>query len=56
MRTANGLCPSFRKSEVLDLTLLDQFLHGACHIFHRHGRIDTMLIQEVNPISTKSFE
>src|SRR5258707_11114755 len=56
MRTANGLSPCFRKSKVLDLTLLDQFLSGTCNIFNRHSRIDTMLIQEVNPISTKSFE
>src|SRR5207248_6460390 len=35
-----SLHPCFGKSEVSDLTFLDQIFHCSCHVFNRHVRID----------------
>ena len=36
--------------------LLHQILDSSGHLFHRHFRIDTVLIQEVDMVSTQAFQ
>jgi hypothetical protein len=50
VRAADGLNSSFRKSEVLYLALLDQILHRARHVFNRHVRIDTVLVEQFDHV------
>ena len=47
---ANGIYARLGKSEVLDLTGLDQFLHRARHVFDGHVRIDAVLVVEVDHV------
>jgi hypothetical protein len=56
MSTANRLCACFRKSEVLDLALLDQVFHRSSHVFDRHVGIDAMLIEQVDRFDLESLE
>jgi hypothetical protein len=56
MRTADGFHPGFGQAKMFHFALLDQFLHRAGHILHRHVRIDPMLIQEIDAISPKPLE
>src|SRR5207245_9378264 len=44
------------KSEVLDLTGLNQFLHRASHILYGHVRVNPMLIQQVDGINLQPLE
>jgi hypothetical protein len=37
-----------------DLTCFDQLLHRACHVFDRHGRIDTVLVEEIDPVGAQA--
>src|SRR5580704_6363831 len=44
MCSTNGLRACFRKTEVLYLAFLDQFLHRSRNVFDRRVRIDTVLV------------
>src|SRR6266404_1703308 len=46
----------FRKSEVPDLTFLNQIFHCSCHVFDRHVRINAMLIEEIDVVGVQSLE
>src|ERR1700756_3424469 len=54
--TANRLGTGLGQTEVLYLSLLDQFLHGSRNIFNRHVRVDTMLIQKVDGVDVQSAQ
>ena len=41
---------------MLDLTLLNQVLHGARHVLDRDVRVDTMLIEQIDGIHLKPLE
>src|SRR6185437_2399591 len=43
-------------AEVPDFTLLDQLLHRTCHVFDRHRRIDTVLIEQIDHAGPESLE
>src|SRR5262245_6317682 len=44
VRATNRLHSRFRKTEMLNLTFLNQLLHRSRHIFNWHFRINTVLI------------
>jgi hypothetical protein len=46
----------FRKAEVLRLALLDQVFHGACDVFDRHVRVNTVLVEQIDDIGLESLE
>src|SRR5579875_2285410 len=46
----------FRKTEMLDLALLNQVLHRARHILDGNLRVDAVLIEQVNRLHTSSLE
>ena len=56
MRTTNRLYPCFRKAEVPHLALLNQLLHRPGHVFDRHVRVDTVLIEEIDVLGLESLE
>src|ERR1700675_3320043 len=56
MRTADSLNPGFRKAEVFDLALGNQLLDRSCHVLDRYGRIDAVLIEEINAIGPQTLE
>ena len=56
MGAADGLCACFGQAKVLYLALLDQFLHGTCHIFDGYVRVNTVLIKQVDHIDLEPFE
>ena len=39
-----------------DLSLGDQFLDRAGNVFHRHIRVDTVLIEQVDAVGPEAFE
>ncbi len=53
---SNCLRSRFRKPEVFDLTLLDQFLHRACDIFDGYARVHSVLIQQIDDINLQSLK
>jgi hypothetical protein len=36
------------QAEVIDLAFLDQLLHGPGHLLDGHGRVDAVLVEEVD--------
>ena len=48
--------PGFGKTEVLNLTLLNQILHRSGHVFDRHVRINAVLIEQIDRIGLESLE
>src|SRR5215813_12009130 len=56
MGTPNRLHTCFRQPEVLYLSLLNEILHRARHVFDRHVGINAMLIEQVDPVSFKPLE
>src|SRR5437879_9467680 len=48
MRPADRRRRCFRKTEVLDLTFLNQVLHRSSHIFNRYLWITAVLIEEID--------
>ncbi len=44
---ADRLYACFGETEVLDLSLLDQFFYRARHVLDRHVRVDTVLVKEI---------
>ena len=56
MGATDGACAGFRQSPVQYLSLLHQILDRAGDLFHRHVRIDTVLVQEVDTVCTQPPE
>src|SRR5690348_14425746 len=56
MCATDRLHSGFGKSEVLHLALLNEVLHCASHIFDRHARINTMLIEQIDHVCPESFQ
>ena len=56
MRSANVLHARFREAEMQDLSFGDQFLDRAGNVFHRHIRVDTVLIEQVDAVGPEAFE
>jgi hypothetical protein len=56
MRATDRLHSSLRKAKVLYLARLNQILHRSGHVFDRHVRVNTVLIEQINDISPESFE
>ncbi len=56
MRPPNCLGMGFAQSERADLALFDQPRHGADGIFDRHGRIDAVLVIEVDHVHAQPLE
>src|SRR5947207_7683998 len=52
----DGLHSCFREPEVLDLTFLNQVLHGSGHVLDWHRRINAMLIEQIDRIDLESPE
>jgi hypothetical protein len=46
----------FGKSEVLDLTGVNEIRHRARDIFYRHVQINSMLIQQVDALHSELLE
>src|SRR5271169_963566 len=55
MSAPNGFCSRFRKSEVFDLTFLNQVLYGSGHVFDGHVRVDSVLIEQVDGIDLEAL-
>ena len=56
VRAADGLHAGFGQTEVLDLARGDQFFHRAGHVFHRHGGIDPVLVEQVDAIGAQTLQ
>jgi hypothetical protein len=56
MSPPDGLHACFRKSEVFDLALPDEILHGSRHILDRHVRVDAMLIKQIDGVGPEPLE
>jgi hypothetical protein len=56
MRAPNRLDSCFRKAEVLDLSLLNQVLYRSGHVFDRHVRVNTVLIEQVDGVDLESLQ
>ena len=56
MRASNGACACFRQPEVLDLAFANQALHGTRDVFDGDVRINTVLVEEVDPIGLEPFQ
>jgi hypothetical protein len=56
VRAANRLHARFGKAEVLDLALLNQFLHRARHVFDGHVRVNPVLIEQVDGLDLEPLE
>src|SRR6266496_4365426 len=52
----NRLYSRFRKAEVLHFTLLNQVLHRSRHVFDRHVRVNTVLIEQIDGIDLESLK
>src|SRR5712691_5337569 len=56
MSATNRLHACFRKSEVPDLTFLNQILDRPSNIFDSHVRVNPMLIEEIDVVGLQSLE
>jgi hypothetical protein len=56
MSLADILSARLRKAEVPDLAFRDQLLDGARDVFHRYGRIDTVLIEQVDMVGPQALQ
>src|SRR5262245_38205909 len=56
MGAANGLDAGLRETEVFHLAFSNQITDRSSDVFDRDGRIDAVLIQEIDAIDTKSFQ
>src|SRR5450631_4900185 len=56
MSAANAFNARLRHTEMSDLSLSDEVLHGAGHIFNRHIRVHAMLIEQINPVSLEALQ
>src|SRR6202044_3134494 len=53
---ADSLRARLGKPKVLHLALLDEIFHGSGNVFDRNIRIDTMLIEQIDDISSEPLE
>ena len=56
MSLADVLGARLRKAEMPDLAFGDQVLDRARDVFHRHGRIDTVLIEQVDMVGPQALQ
>src|SRR5438477_8940399 len=56
MSTAYRRCTSLRQTEVFDFALLDEVLDRSRHLFDRHIRVDTMLVEQVDHVAPKPLQ
>ena len=56
MCLANVLGARFGKPEVLHLSRSHQILDGARDVFHRHGRIDPVLVEQIDVIGAQPLQ
>ena len=56
VRAANRLHARLRQARMLDLALLNQFLHRAGDVFDRHVRVDAMLIEEIDGLDLEPLQ
>jgi hypothetical protein len=56
VRATDRLHSCFRKTEVLDLTFLNQVFDGAGDVLNRHVRVNPMLIEQIDVVGLKSLE
>jgi hypothetical protein len=56
VRPADRLRSCFAQTEVDHLALCDPVANGACDVFDRHRRIDTMLVEEIDPVGLHADE
>ena len=47
---------SFRNTPVEDFAFTNQVGHHTCHLFRRNLRVDTVLVIEVDAVSTQTAE
>ena len=56
VRATDRLHARLRQTEVLDLALANEVLDRACDIFDRNLRVDTVLVEEIDPIGPETFQ
>jgi hypothetical protein len=56
MRTADGRRRGLAEPDVANLPLLDQPLHGTDRVLDRHGRIDAVLIVQIDDVHPEPLE
>ena len=56
MRSADRPHACFRQPEMPDLSLLDQILDSAGNILDRHGRIDAMLVEQIDMVGLEPLQ
>ena len=56
MGATNRLGSRFREAEVPDLALPNQLLHCSSHVFDRHLRVDTVLVEQIDHVGLESLE
>jgi hypothetical protein len=56
VRSADALDAGLGETEVLDLALADEVLHGARHVFHRNLRVHAVLIEQIDAIRAQALQ
>ena len=56
MRLADVLGAGLRQAEMLDLAFRDELLDRACDVFHRHSRIDAVLVEQVDMVGPQPLQ
>ena len=56
VRATDRLRSCFGKAEVLDLAFLNQVLHRSRHVFDRHVRVDTVLVEQIDGVDLEPLE
>ena len=56
MGATDRLGSRFREAEVPDLALPNQLLHCSSHVFDRHLRVDTVLVEQIDHVGLESLE
>src|SRR5262249_2565728 len=51
-----GLHSGFGEAEMPDFTLTDQILDGSGDVFHGNVRVNTMLIEQIDPVSLQPLQ
>ncbi len=56
MCATDRLRSCFRKTEVLNLALLNQILHRSRYVFDGHVQINAVLIEQIDDVDLESLE
>jgi len=56
MGAANGLRPCLADAERTHLALRDELRHGAERLFHRHTRVDPVLVIKIDHVDAEPLE